>query len=225
MRRIINSRLFLALAMLTALPLVAQDYKAGAVTKLPDVPKVLQDAVQPEGASLLDGQGEAVAEVWLAKALTGQANAGSMDVIYGDVAPGSFVGVIHFPNAGADFRGQKIKSGFYTLRYDLIPQDGNHMGVSQYRDFILLLPIDQDADPAKSLKYEDVIKLSRQASGTGHPSILSLDPVEEAPAQFPGALKDYSDNWALVAKTQVKPEGGEAKDLPMAIILVGKYEG
>ena len=97
--------------------------------------------------------------------------------------------------------------------------------MSQYRDFLLLLPIDQDADPTVPLKFEDVIKLSRKASGTGHPGILSLDPTDEAPSTLPGAMKDYSDNWAIVAKTQVKAEGGEAKELPMAIVLVGKYEG
>lgn len=225
MRRKINPRLFLALALLAALPAAAQDYKAEAVNQLPDVPKVMQDTLQSQGARLLNGQGQAVAEVWLAKTVAGQANSGSMDIIYGDVTPGSFVGVIHFPNAGADFRGQSIKSGFYTLRYDLIPQDGNHMGVSQYRDFLLILPVAQDSDPAKPLKFEDLVKLSRQASGTGHPNILSLDPVEDAPTQFPGALKDNSNNWALVTKTQVKAEGGEARDLPMAIVLVGKYEG
>ena len=224
MRRMTNPRLLLALALFAALPVSAQDYKAEAVNGPPDVPQSIQGTLQLQGARLLNGQ-NAIAEVWLAKAVTGQPNAGSMDIIYGDVTPGSFVGVVHFPNAGADFRGQIIKSGYYTLRYDLIPQDGNHLGVSQYRDFLLLVPVAQDSDPAKTLKFEDVVKLSREASGTGHPSILSLDPVEGAPAQFPGALKDYSDNWALVARTQVKAEGGEAKDLPMAIVLVGKYEG
>ena len=127
MRRFVHPRLVLALMVLTALPLAAQGYKAGAVNNAPDVPKVLQDAVQATGASLLGGDGKTVAEIWLAKTVTGQANPGSMDIIYGDVAPGSFIGILHFPDGGADFRGQNIKSGYYTLRYDLIPQDGNHM--------------------------------------------------------------------------------------------------
>lgn len=229
MRRFIHPRLLVALALVAALPAFAEgNYKAEALNRLPasDVPKVLQEALQPQGARFLDDQGSAVAEVWLAKTLSGAASpSSSMDVLYGSVAPGAFVGVLHFPNGGKDFRGQDVKSGYYTMRYDLVPQDGNHMGVSQYRDFILLIPVAQDPDPAQALKFEDAVKLSRQTTGTGHPGILSMDPVDESTREFPSAFRDGSNDWALAAKTQVKAEGGAAKDLPMAIVLVGKYEG
>lgn len=229
MRRLIHPRLFLALAMLAALPAFAQgDYKVEAINGLPpgDVSKILEDALQAQGARLLDGGGKPVAEVWLAKTLDGAANPSSSgDIIYGSVQPGAFVGVLHYPAGGSDFRGQNIKSGYYSLRYDLIPQDGNHMGVSQYRDFLLLVPVAQDADPAKPLKFDDVVKLSRQASGTSHPGVLSLDATDQVSGQLPAAFKDDSSNWAVAAKTQVKPAGGTAKDLPIAIVLVGKYQG
>jgi hypothetical protein len=229
MRRLMRSHWFLAVALLAALPAFAQDeYKAQALSTPPpsDVPQVLQNAVQAQGVQFLDAQGKPVAEIWLAKTLTGQASPDtSGDVIYGSVDPGAFVGVLHYPAGGSDFRGQNIKSGYYSLRYDLIPQDGNHMGVSQYRDFLLLVPVGQDPDPAKPLKFDDAVKLSRQASGTSHPGILCLDPTDSAPSTLPGAFKDDSDNWAVAAKTQVKPEGGAAKDLTMAIVLIGKYQG
>jgi hypothetical protein len=226
MRRFMRSLWILAL--LAALPAFAQgDYKAEALTTPApaDVPKALQDALQTQGAKLVDGQGNPLGEIWLAKAIGGQASSGAGDVIYGTIAPGSFVGVLHYPGSGLDFRGQSIKSGYYSLRYDLIPQDGNHMGVSQYRDFLLLVPVAQDADPTKPLKFEDLVKISRQASGTGHPGILCLDPADGAPGTLPGAFKDDSGNWAIAAKTQVKAEGGAAQDLTMAIVLVGKYQG
>lgn len=229
MRRFIHPRLLVAFALLAALPAFAEgNYKAEALNRLPasDVPRVLQAALQSQGSRFLDDQGSAVAEVWLAKTLSGPASPNSsMDVLYGSVAPGAFVGVLHFPNGGKDFRGQGVKSGYYTMRYDLIPQDGNHMGVSQYRDFILLIPVAQDSDPAQALKFEDAVKLSRQTTGTGHPAILSMDPVDESTREFPSAFRDDSNDWALAAKTQVKPVGGEAKDLRIAVILIGKYEG
>ncbi len=229
MRRFVRSHWILAVAVLAALPAFAQgDYKGEALSSPPpaDVPKALQDALQTSGAKLLDGQGSPLGEIWLAKAIAGQASpASSGDVIYGSIDPGAFVGVLHYPGAGSDFRGQAIKSGYYSLRYDLIPQDGNHMGVSQYRDFLLLVPVAQDTDPTKPLKFEDAVKLSRAASGTGHPAILSLDPADGAPGTLPGAFKDDSGNWAIAAKTQVKPGGGAATDLTMVIVLVGKYQG
>lgn len=227
MRRFVRSHWILAVALLAALPAFAQgDYKGEALSSPApaDVPKALQDALQAQGARLLDAQGKPLGEIWLAKAIAGQASSGSGDVIYGSIAQGAFVGVLHYPGSGSDFRGQSIKSGYYSLRYDLIPQDGNHMGVSQYRDFLLLVPVAQDTDPTKPLKFEDVVKLSRAASGTGHPSVLSLDPADSAPGSLPGAFKDDSGNWAIAAKTQVQA-GGATKDLTMAIVLVGKYQG
>ena len=226
MRRFMRSLWILAL--LAALPAFAQgDYKGEALASPApaDVPKALADVLQPQGAKLVDGQGNPLGEIWLAKSIAGQASTSSGDIIYGSIQPGAFVGVLHYPAGGSDFRGQSIKSGYYSLRYDLIPQDGNHMGVSQYRDFLVLLPVAQDTDPTKALKFEDAVKLSRAASGTGHPGVLSLDPADGAPSSLPGALKDDSGNWAIAAKTQVKAEGGAATDLTMVIVLVGKYQG
>ena len=45
---------------------------------------------------------------------------------YGSIANGTFVGVIIFTGKGGDFRGQAIKPGAYTLRFQTIPSDGNH---------------------------------------------------------------------------------------------------
>jgi hypothetical protein len=230
MRRFMNARYFLAVALFTSLSAFAQgNYKAEPLNSPPpsEVPKALQDAVQPQGVKYVDDQGKPLAEVWLAKTLTGQASPNSSgDVIYGSVDPGAFVGVLHYPDGGSDFRGQNIKSGFYTLRYDLIPQDGNHMGVSIYRDFLLLMPVAQDTDPDVPLKYDDAVKLSRKASGTGHPAVLCMDPTDAVSGQpLPAAFQDDSSNWALAAKTQVKPAGGAAKDLTLAFVLVGKYQG
>lgn len=228
MRRLMRCHLFLAVTLIAAVSAFGQDYKAEALSSPPpaDVPKALQDAVQATGVRLVDGQGKPLAEIWLAKAVTGQATPStSGDTIYGSVDPGAFVGVLHYAGEGSDFRGQHIKSGYYSLRYDLIPADGNHMGVSQYRDFLLLVPVAQDADPSKPLKFDDAVKLSRAASGTSHPGVLSMDTADSAPSSLPGAFKDDSGNWAVAAKTQVRPEGGAAKDLTMAIVLVGKYQG
>jgi hypothetical protein len=229
MRRLFDSRLFLAVALFTSLSAFAQgNYKVETISGPPpsDVPKALQDVLQPQGERFLDDQGKPLAEIWLAKTLAGQANpSSSMDIIYGSVQPGAFVGVLHYPDGGSDFRGQNIKSGFYTLRYDLIPQDGNHMGVSQYRDFLLLVPVDLDPDPAKPMGFKEVVKLSRQASGTSHPGVLSMDTTDPVSGQLPAVFQDDMGDWALAAKTQVQPAGGAATDLTIAFVLVGKYQG
>jgi len=130
---------------------------------------------------------------------------------------GEFVGIMHLPMAGSDFRCQSIKPGYYTMRYALIPQDGNHMGVSPNRDFVLLTPVSADADPAKAVGFNDLVKLSKQASGTNHPAVISL---AAATAQnFPSVGQDDQGHWMLQVK--LPTSSGE---LPFALILVGQAQ-
>ena len=77
MRRFMRSHWILAVALLAALPAFAQgDYKGEALSSPApaDVPKALQDALQAQGARLLDAQGKPLGEIWLAKAIAGQAS-------------------------------------------------------------------------------------------------------------------------------------------------------
>ncbi len=218
--------LLLAAQMLCAASARAQgDYKAEAVgaPSSADVPKALQDVLQSTGVRLVDGQGAAVCELWLRKSIpTRQDAAGSGEVLYKGLTTGTFVGVLEFPKGGSDFRGQSIKSGFYTARYALIPQDGNHMGVSPYRDFLLLGPVAQDKEIDKQLSFEEVVKLGRQASGTGHPAVLSLGPPAGANS-FPTAFKDDQGHWLVIVKASGKSAEGN-QEFPLAIVLVGKAE-
>ena len=134
-----------------------------------DIPAALAALLQSNGNRVVDATGAPVCEVWLGNAIPLKASAASSaDVMYGGLEFGTLVGVLHFPQPGSDFRGQAIKPGYYTLRYALVPQDGNHMGVNPTRDFVLMSPVAQDTQLEKALKFEDLTKLSKQASGTNH---------------------------------------------------------
>jgi hypothetical protein len=199
-------------------------YKIEAAKGLPggDVSQAIQGLLQRQGQSLLDSSGKVLSEVWLRKDLEAAASPDtSADVLYGKIAQGSLVGVIHYPEAAKDFRGQGIKAGFYTLRYELVPQDGNHMGVSQYRDFLLLVPAAKDTDPSKAVSFTDAIKLSRDSTDTGHPGVILMDSVSDTVKTFPALFQDYSQNWAL----QMEAGIGSGQKLPLAIVMVGQYQG
>jgi hypothetical protein len=183
------------------------------------VPKALLEALEAQGTRLVGDQGT-VCEIWLRKAMPlKQAAGGGGDVLYGALGEGAVLGILHFPNAGADFRGQPLKPGFYVLRYALIPQDGNHMGVYPYRDALLLSPVAADTEPDKELKFDDLVKLSRLASGTPHPAFLVMSPVGEGQT-FPSVVKDDQGHWNLQLKVR-----GQTGEIPIAITLVGKWEG
>lgn len=222
MKRLLLSGLILAAQLLFSVDAPAQETcKAEALDALPasDLPKPLADMLQPQGSRLVDG-GATIAEVWLRKDIPTQGGgAGSADVLYGSLAVGTFVGAIHFPQQAADYRGQTIKPGFYALRYALIPQDGNHMGVNPSRDALLLTLPAADTELAKALSIEEMIKLSRQASGTPHPGLLLLAPAGGGES-LPAASKDDMGHWNLVLKGH-----RSSGDFPIAITLVGKWEG
>jgi len=197
-----------------------QTYKVESAGAPPaaELPKPLQDALESQGIRVTSDQGGTLLEVWLGKSVPANASAGgSSDYLFPSLGEGVFLGVLHFPSAGADFRGQVIKPGFYTLRYGLIPQDGNHMGVNPTRDVLILSPVAVDNDITAALKFDDLVKLGRQASGTPHPGFLLGAPVSGD--SFPAVVKDDQGHWNLQVKLH-----GPGGDLPIAFTVVGKWQ-
>ncbi|PYV16946.1 MAG: hypothetical protein DMG21_09960 [Acidobacteria bacterium] len=211
----------LALGLAAAIAVFAQgNYKIGTAGSTPsDLPASMAGALNPQGTSLLDASGGTVANIWWAKAISGTAG-GSPDAAYPDLAIGTFVGVLQLPKGGSDFRGQKIKPGAYTLRYAHIPQDGNHMGVNPYPDFVLLVPAASDTDPGKTFALTDLVKVSKLATGTNHPAIMSLVPAAQS-ATFPSLVQDDQGHWVLQVQVS-ESSGGSVKQLPLALIVVGQ---
>jgi hypothetical protein len=207
----------LATAWLLLLLLVcsAQTGKVESVGSLNDssVPEVVRQTLDSKGYRLILDDGTSL-ELWLRKSIPSQPKKDSPDVIYTEPSESTLVGVLHFAKTGSDFRGQAVPAGFYTLRYELIPNDGNHLGVAPNRDFLLLVPAGSDPDPNAAFKFEQLVALSRNATGTKHPGPLSLvPPVGTAPT----LAKDDQDHWIFSASTKLA-SGGE---LPLALVVKG----
>jgi hypothetical protein len=96
------------------------------------------------------------------------------------VDSGTLVGAVRVAGEFKEIRGKVVKPGVYTLRYGLQPQNGDHLGISTFREFVLLSPAAIDTDP-KVLGFDGVVALSKEVIGTAHPASLSLDPPEDAP--------------------------------------------
>jgi hypothetical protein len=152
------------------------------------------------------------------KAIPARAKADVAGALYTTIQDSAVVGVISYPKGGLDFRGQAIKPGAYVLRYALHPADGNHMGISPIRDFLLLVPISIDQNVDAQYKFEDLAKMSTKASGTNHPAPLSLVPAEGKPA-LPAIFENDHGHIGFAAK--VKTTAGE---LPIAFIVKGVVE-
>ena len=178
------------------------------------VPASVKAALSETGYRV-SGESGVLAEIWPAKAAVSEKN-GSGSAVYPDFAPGGFYGVITFPNGAGDYRGQKIPAGTYTLRYQLLPGDGNHMGVAPNPDFFLLVPVDADPAPADKIAYPALIKLSAKAAGTAHPATFSLTTAGD---KSPGVLTDEQGH--VVLTFPIKMTQGEVN---VGMIVKGSAE-
>lgn len=176
----------------------------------------MRRALEPQGTRLLLSDG-AWCELWLRKSVPDQKNASSGG-LHGELAPSTTVGVIRFLRPAADFRGQALRPGLYSLRYALMPADGNHLGVSEYPDFLLPIPVADDPDPDAKLNFQDLVSRSRRATGTRHPGVLSLTQVSGS--EFPSATADDRGHVVLQVKAKLR-SGAEA---PLALVVQGRGE-
>jgi len=199
----------------------AQDYKAaaGAVPIPPEISAPIRALLAPTSVSVTGPAGP-LCEIWLRAGIPVAAQANTaLGVTYGQLVDGSFVGAIHFDAVVKDFRNQTIQPGTYVLRYALQPVDGNHQGVSDYRDFLLLTPAGADT-AAANLADNDLYALSRKASGAGHPSVWSLVPTDSAPTLLPGVAHDTSnDYWVLYVNAAMG-----STPTKLGLVLVGHAE-
>ena len=200
----------------------AASYKLEKTTSAGEgVSSAVGGALQSDGYRILDEAGKVYCEIWARKEIPNLNKPASTSAKYQNLHIGALVGVIKFPAEITDYRGQPIKPGTYTLRYAVIPQDGNHMGVSPILDFLLLIPASEDnKDPDAEMAFNDVVALSKKATGTNHPAnlLMSLPPDS---VKEPVVEKDDMDHWVLKVKVPQKPSG----ELLLGIVVVGHYEG
>src|SRR5260370_22889021 len=71
------------------------------------------------------------------------------------------------------------------------------MGGAPQRDFLLASPAAADQDAA-TISIDQLLNLSRKATGSNHPSVSSLGPAADHPKSLPAAFhQDDGDLWLL----------------------------
>lgn len=155
------------------------------------VPEAVWQVLDAEGFRVVLDDG-ALCEIWLRKSVPAPTAKAGADALFPELSSSMMLGVINFLKGSTDYKGDPIKPGFYTMRYELLPADGNHLGVAPNPDFVLLLPPGSDSDPNAQLKFQDMVSLSRKATGSQHPGPLSL---VQADKTVPGISKDDQDHW------------------------------
>ena len=201
----------LVLFLFAALTAFSQDYKLEPVsTVAPDLPAAYASEIAGQGYRVTGPSGP-WCEVWFRKTIPTGAKPADQTIAL-PIAQGTLLGVIRFPKAAADRRGQNLKPGVYTLRYSNFPTDGAHQGVAPQRDFALATPIASDPDPKSTPDFEKLVTQSK-LSGTAHAAVFSLEPPQGT--TFPAVTKEGEHDIVLNVKVG---------DLPIAIIVAGRAE-
>lgn len=171
--------------------------------------------LQKAGTKVYGTNGNVFCEVWFRDAIPMGAPNNEESATFANVAQGTLLGAIRFPEQGSDRRGQVIKPGVYTLRYSTFPITGDHQGVAPQRDFALLTPAADDKDPKAMPDFKTLVEWSKKASGTPHPAVFSI--WKQEPGDFKAGFAQMGDHdWVLQVKSG---------DTLLAIILIGRAEG
>jgi hypothetical protein len=192
-----------------------QQYKADkAGPPPPEVAQGIAQALDKTGFQISDN-GARYCEIWLRTSLPSSARSTEQqatlaNVTLPDIPVGTLLGVIRFDGNGSDRRGQTMKPGVYTLRYGIMPMNDDHQGAAPQRDFLLLIPAAEDRDLSATPNFDTLVAMSRKASLTAHPAVLS---VRKASSDSPGFSQQGDTDWVL--ETQVG-------DTPIAIIVAGR---
>jgi hypothetical protein len=161
-------------------------------------------------------RGDSVMDFWWVKsiALTGAGQAS-----WSSVPDGTLVGALRVAGPLTDIRGMTLKPGVYTLRFARQPQDGDHMGVSPYREFLLPCPAADDTttDP---LGFKAAVALAKKSSGESHPNALSIDPPSSTSP--PGQVITTDEGHTAVSfAVPASGDGTAAASLSFGLIVVG----
>ncbi|MCZ6794690.1 MAG: hypothetical protein O7J95_13865 [Planctomycetota bacterium] len=209
---------------LPAAAVAEQGYRLKPLKEAPpkDVSKELRAVLGKQGFRIAGPDGKPFVDGWLVKHIVTREDEKELGINFGQVREGTLLGVLRFARAGKDFRGNRFKAGTFTFRYTLQPEDGDHLGASESRDFALLCPAKEDAKPAP-LAPEKVVKLSVKVSGRKHPCTLHLMKMVGESKKLPRVFERQDlEYWLL--DCQIPDKETKKKPVRLGLVLVGQAE-
>ena len=181
-------------AVIFSAGLIFAQYKAEPAGAPPaELAAGVRSTMQQQGLKV-SGNGVTV-EVWFCATEPSGPKSTESDVTLSNIPQGALVGALRVTGNYSDRRGQTIKPGVYTLRYSNYPVNGDHQGVAPQRDFLLLVPAATDSDPASTPNFDALVAMSRKASGTPHPAVLSCWKSDDGTK--PGLSQSGDTDWVV----------------------------
>jgi hypothetical protein len=133
-------------------------------------------------------------------------------------------GVATVGSGQRDYKDSEIPPGTYTMRYSLQPQDGDHLGTSDYLYFAVLVPAKNDTELEGIKTYKAMVRASSKGSPAGHPLVLSLRPASGS-GDSPTLTTPAPEHKAVTVKITAQPKGADAAvTLPFDLVYEGRYK-
>lgn len=180
-------------------------------------------SLEGQAYRIQDEQGGDFARIWLRQTTPGSEKPGGPKgtIQFPFLADGELLGVLEFAKEGHDYRDQPIAKGVYTMRYGLQPVNGDHLGVSTYRDYVLLLPAAKDKAPAAPARKQ-LEERSAESAGTSHPASFLLLMAPPGSKSEPSVRHDMEkETWSVILPLRLQVKGGEPILYPVQLIVIG----
>lgn len=212
----------LLLLLIAASPILADDEYSATTSDSPipeEVSPEIAKTLSADSIKMMKGEKRTACEIWLCKEWEVKEGFEPTPQVLYPFKPGQLIGVLQFKRRSADFRDQTIDSGVYTLRYMQQPVDGNHVGTSPTRDFILLVSAEDDKDPA-ILNPMELIVGSAEAAESSHPAMLCLQQPVDA-EKLPAVRFNEPHEWHILQFSGSAKVGDKASPLQVDLVVVG----
>lgn len=219
-------RFALAMCLLVSVTQAQETFKAEPIKgPAPEsVAASIRKDLSETGVRVLTSQGKPFAEIWLRKGVpaTGKLEGAKGVVQFPVLTEGELLGVVKFVAEGHDFRDQSIPPGVYSLRYGLQPVNGDHLGVSPFRDYGLLLPSSKDLDLAP-LARKKLETQSAETAGASHPAVLMLLALPAGTKAEPRIVRDDEKNTSgvVLGISLVSTKGSDVQEITVQLIISG----
>ena len=201
---------------------LAADATAKIVDKIP--PAQLDAAIRATlgGKAIQVGVEDKPAyEFWLcSEVLLGSKPASSAKALDA-LKQATLLGAVNIPADLRDYRDDELHVGVYTMRFALQPQDGNHLGTSEYSYFAVLTPAKFDPAPDGIATYKALVKASSKETATEHPLILSLRPASSDSGDLPKLNIPAPEHKSVRVRLPAKI-GEDKTSLVFEIVYEGK---
>ncbi|MFO0805884.1 MAG: hypothetical protein U0791_22500 [Gemmataceae bacterium] len=192
-----------------------------------DAPKELAEPIRKllaADALVVRNESDAVVmRVWFREAIPTKATEDQVKngLTYREIAEGTLVGAIEFPEPFTDFRKQKIAKGAYTLRFAIQPDIGDHTGTAPHPEFCLMSSAAKDQSD-EAMTKKDLIELSSAVNEGKHPAVLLMFPNF---ARDAGPKVQAKADGVTVVNVRRDVTAGDLKStLGFAITVAGQWK-